>query len=371
MPLPALYAATVGAAGELGPVLHASLSSVWNQFLAPSNGTLHWVYLLVAFSICYGLYRWERRCNAVMSSSLQSTGARRLPPSSFYRFLFPGGFLGNRGVRLDLFFFLTTMAIGTIGAFYLIYWSFDGMRTAIVSALGWVFPRPDLQPSLALRVVLSLLIVLTVDLQLYSVHWLLHNTKVGWAIHQTHHSQRELNVFTDDREHPIYPLVQHLVPALVAVPIGAAEFVAPGIFPIEMSHVGIGFVVYRVTKIFRHSHVLVRFPRWVEWLFQSPAFHLVHHSCRPEHLGKNIGNITTVWDRLFGTLYVPKADEHYQFGTGDPEIDAQHTKLRNIYIGQTKRIFVALVDSVRRPIAITIVTARTRLAPTKYLASRK
>jgi hypothetical protein len=41
----------------------------------------------------------------------------------------------------------------------------------------------------------------------------------------------------------------------------------------------------------------------------SPWMHQVHHSRETRHLDMNMGFIFSFWDRLFGTLYVPKKDE--------------------------------------------------------------
>jgi sterol desaturase/sphingolipid hydroxylase (fatty acid hydroxylase superfamily) len=40
----------------------------------------------------------------------------------------------------------------------------------------------------------------------------------------------------------------------------------------------------------------------IEWLFNTPAHHRVHHASNPEYLDCNYGGVLIVFDRLFGTL---------------------------------------------------------------------
>jgi sterol desaturase/sphingolipid hydroxylase (fatty acid hydroxylase superfamily) len=45
--------------------------------------------------------------------------------------------------------------------------------------------------------------------------------------------------------------------------------------------------------------------RWLEWILVTPRFHQVHHSDDPQHYVANLGDLLTVWDRLFGTYVDP------------------------------------------------------------------
>jgi sterol desaturase/sphingolipid hydroxylase (fatty acid hydroxylase superfamily) len=46
----------------------------------------------------------------------------------------------------------------------------------------------------------------------------------------------------------------------------------------------------------------------LEWVFNTPSHHRVHHASNSEYLDRNYGGILIVWDRLFGTY----AEEHPQ-----------------------------------------------------------
>jgi sterol desaturase/sphingolipid hydroxylase (fatty acid hydroxylase superfamily) len=57
----------------------------------------------------------------------------------------------------------------------------------------------------------------------------------------------------------------------------------------------------------------------------SPAHHQIHHSRNPAHFNKNLGSCLAVWDWMFGTLYIPAAEnERLEFGV-EPDREHAHT----------------------------------------------
>ena len=60
--------------------------------------------------------------------------------------------------------------------------------------------------------------------------------------------------------------------------------------------------------------------RWIEGVFVTPRYHHIHHSANPIHYNLNLGDIFTVWDRLFGTYLDPSAvrnTNELDFGIGE------------------------------------------------------
>ena len=51
-----------------------------------------------------------------------------------------------------------------------------------------------------------------------------------------------------------------------------------------------------------HTERIDRLPAPVEWVFNTPSHHRVHHGANAEYLDRNYGGILIVWDRLFGTF---------------------------------------------------------------------
>ena len=40
---------------------------------------------------------------------------------------------------------------------------------------------------------------------------------------------------------------------------------------------------------------------WLEYIFNTPSHHRVHHGINPQYIDKNFGGMLIIWDRLFGT----------------------------------------------------------------------
>ena len=57
--------------------------------------------------------------------------------------------------------------------------------------------------------------------------------------------------------------------------------------------------------------------------------HHVHHSYLPQHWDKNLAAVTSIWDRLFGTLYIPEKDETTPWGLGPETQGNYRTFLQN------------------------------------------
>ena len=49
----------------------------------------------------------------------------------------------------------------------------------------------------------------------------------------------------------------------------------------------------------------------LEWIFNTPSHHRVHHGANPEYIDKNYGNLLIIWDRLLGTFEPEKAKVRY------------------------------------------------------------
>ena len=60
--------------------------------------------------------------------------------------------------------------------------------------------------------------------------------------------------------------------------------------------------------------------RWIESVFVTPRYHHIHHNANLIHYNRNLGDIFTVWDRLFGTCLDPSIERNTKgldFGIGE------------------------------------------------------
>ena len=132
-------------------------------------------------------------------------------------------------------------------------------------------------------------------------HWVRHKVTAFWHFHVIHHSQREMNLFTDLRVHSVEYLIAQTI---MFIPL----FMFPLDYPAIM---GYGAVMIWYTRLI-HANVRTNFGP-LGYIFVSPQYHRIHHSIEPRHRDRNFGVITTIWDRLFGTIY-PARDEYPQTG---------------------------------------------------------
>lgn len=56
----------------------------------------------------------------------------------------------------------------------------------------------------------------------------------------------------------------------------------------------------------------------LEWVFNTPSHHRVHHGSNPAYLDTNFGGVLIVFDRLFGTFVEERADELVRYGLTKP-----------------------------------------------------
>lgn len=136
--------------------------------------------------------------------------------------------------------------------------------------------------------------VVVIDFFEYWRHRWQHRFNWWWALHAVHHSQQQMTLWSDDRNHIIDGLIQSLWMALVAQLIGvpAAQFI------------GVVFLIQAVESL-SHCNVRLHFGPIGNLLLVSPCFHRVHHGLGIGHegryLGHNFATLLPIWDKLFGT----------------------------------------------------------------------
>ena len=130
--------------------------------------------------------------------------------------------------------------------------------------------------------------LLVVDLVWYLYHRASHRVRVMWAAHQAHHNSRRFNYSTALRQkwNPWGELLFWVPLPLLGIP--------PWL-------IFTAFSINLIFQFFVHTERVGRLPRPIEFVFNTPSHHRVHHASDPEYLDKNYGGILIVWDRLFGS----------------------------------------------------------------------
>ncbi len=136
--------------------------------------------------------------------------------------------------------------------------------------------------------------LLVADLTQYWVHRAFHSIPRLWRFHAIHHSVESMDWLAGSRLHIVDAVATR---ALTYVPIYVLGFSETALYAY------VAIVVVQATFI--HANVRWEFPV-LRWLFATPHFHHWHHAAEPEAIDKNFAVHTPLWDRLFGTIYVPK-----------------------------------------------------------------
>ncbi len=261
---------------------------------------------------------------ALIGSALYIFEARRfrktpITLANCFRFCFPKKMFWSRSARLDLailifnhylFFFLVFSVFGKgLGE------TDVANRIAKGAATLWGFRIP-VSNGLIVDVVYTTLVLLIADLGWTVQHILFHKVPRLWEFHKVHHSAEYLSLFTIARLHPLDALSQGWASAVsVGIFMGLVKIVLgyqPSI--VLFMNVSVAMAAFRVFGIFRHSPIWISFGPKLSRILCSPAMHHIHHGVEKKHWDKNFSTVFSVWDWIFGTLYIPTEREEMRFG---------------------------------------------------------
>lgn len=139
----------------------------------------------------------------------------------------------------------------------------------------------------------------------YWAHRVQHRFMFLWRIHATHHHITKMSMARAERTHPLEFLGLNLGSAVALAFLGAsAEVVAV-------------VVVFRLnTAHLCHSNLPLVSGAF-GWLFNTPEWHQLHHSCFYKESNTNFGCTVIIWDRVFGTFSKQNHIERIGNGTGE------------------------------------------------------
>ncbi|MFC9961160.1 sterol desaturase family protein [Streptomyces nigra] len=127
------------------------------------------------------------------------------------------------------------------------------------------------------------------DLAYYAFHRAHHRVRLLWASHVVHHSSVRFNLSTALRQSwtPMSGLPFWMPLALLGIP--------PWMILLQQS-------ISLIYQFFLHTERVDRLWRPIEFVFNTPSHHRVHHGSNNVYLDRNYGGILIIWDRLFGTF---------------------------------------------------------------------
>lgn len=172
-----------------------------------------------------------------------------------------------------------------------------------------------------LRLPLGVNIIATVlffDLAIWAQHLITHKIPILWRFHRVHHSDRDIDVTTAIRFHPVEIAFSMLLK------IGLVYLLGPS---------AVGIIIFEIilngTAMFNHANMKLPLglDAVVRKVLVTPDMHRVHHSdIRAEH-DSNYGFSLSIWDRMFGTYVAQPKKGHDEMTIGLQWQDDEPSKL--------------------------------------------
>lgn len=206
----------------------------------------------------------------------------------------------------------------------------SGVTNSIKNLLGLglvLFTYPYLKSQLAIFDLgtqwwVWILAFVFVDFAGYWSHRISHVVNLFWNDHIIHHSSERFNLACALRQ-PISDLLKYypllLLPAAIT---GVSNEIVVTLAPI---HLFMQFWYHTV-----HIGKL----GWLEYVLITPSQHRVHHAINAKYIDKNLGQIFSVWDRIFGTYQEELEEEPAEYGVLKPVRTWNPIRINFLHLGQ-------------------------------------
>ena len=208
--------------------------------------------------------------------------------------------LDRATIRTDMLYtVIHRLGVFRIALFFTLEPWFDEAFGALRTAGYGTFHLDQIWTGVTDGAVMSFLIYLVVfDLLGYWIHRAQHQSGLWWRLHSLHHAQRQMTMWSDNRNHLLDDILVDTLLVIAAQLIG----VAPGQFIAIVA-------ITQLSESFQHANLRLWFGRVGERLWVSPRFHRLHHSIGEGHEsagkntlgGHNFGVLLPWWDVVFGT----------------------------------------------------------------------
>lgn len=168
-----------------------------------------------------------------------------------------------------------------------------------------------------------LLLFVARDFIQWNVHRLLHRVPALWEVHKIHHSVREMGFAAHLRYHfgetIVYRTLEYLPLAMLGY--GLNDLILVHLFALTVGHL---------------NHANFYLPLGpLRFIFNSPQMHIWHHAKELPFgkFGVNYGLTLSIWDYLFGTVWMPADGRDIELGFPDVE------KFPDGFLGQMREPF--------------------------------
>ncbi len=153
----------------------------------------------------------------------------------------------------------------------------------------------------------TVLAILILDFAIWAQHLITHKVPILWRLHRVHHADRDMDVTTAIRFHPVEIALSMLLK------IGLVYLLGPSALAVILFE-----IILNGTAMFNHANI--RLPLWLDRVVRlvlvTPDMHRVHHSDNRAEHDSNYGFALSIWDRMMGTYIAQPVQGHDEMTTG-------------------------------------------------------
>ncbi len=143
-----------------------------------------------------------------------------------------------------------------------------------------------------------LVLFLLVDFCYYWAHRMSHEINLFWGGHVVHHQSEEYNLSVALRQSSL----QVVWTFAFSLPIAFLGFETLDFVLISSLNTLYQFWIHTET---------IRKMGWLEYIFNTPSHHRVHHGRNPKYIDKNHAGSLIIWDKMFGTFQAEEEKPTY------------------------------------------------------------
>ena len=176
--------------------------------------------------------------------------------------------------------------VSKLFVFAALYYVYENLRIFTIPIIWWIF----------------IILFFLDDFSYYWFHRTSHENRFFWASHVVHHSSKHYNLSTALRQTwtgSFYSFIFWLWLPLIGF--------HPGMIIFQMS-------ISLLYQFWIHTELIQKTPKWIEFFFNTPSHHRVHHGSNPIYLDRNHAGILIIWDKLFGTFQPELKSEKVKYG---------------------------------------------------------
>ena len=139
-------------------------------------------------------------------------------------------------------------------------------------------------------ILVYILLFIGIDFFYYWFHRYAHEINLFWGTHIVHHQSEEYNFSVALRQSSF----QGFVSMIFYLPLAFIGF-----HPIAFISMNAFQTLY---QFWIHTKTIDKMPWMIEYIFNTPSHHRVHHGRNPQYIDKNHGGTLIIFDRIFGTF---------------------------------------------------------------------